>query len=344
MSATSRELVHQTLAFEGPARAPRQLWLLPWAAWAYPAELEALRRDFPDDIVGVRGHLRELPPVQGDPYEVGDYVDEWGCVFHNIQRGVIGEVKRPLVEDWTADLGKVHVPREWLTIDRHAVNRDCAATDRFTMAGACPRPFEQLQFIRGTANLYVDLMERPAALMRFMAEMHAFYCDLLEAWAATDVDALMFMDDWGSQRGLLIRPAIWRELFKPMYRDYVQIAHARGKRIFMHSDGHITAIYPDLVEIGVDAVNSQIFCMGAENLRLFAGRITFWGEIDRQELLPNATPEEIDRAVRTVHANLWANGGCIAQCEFGAGARPENVRQVFASWDAVTGAAAARPG
>jgi hypothetical protein len=104
----------------------------------------------------------------------------------------------------------------------------------------------------------------------------------------------------------------------------------------MHSDGHTLAIYPDMIELGLDAFNTQLFCMGVENLRPFAGKITFWGEIDRQWLLPHGTPADIDAAVRLVHANLWANGGCIAQCEFGAGARPENVRQVFASWDAVT--------
>ena len=149
----------------------------------------------------------------------------------------------------------------------------------------------------------------------------------------TDVDALRFMDDWGSQRALLIAPALWRQLFKPMYRDYVQIAHQHGKKLFMHSDGHITAIYPDLVEIGMDAVNSQLFCMGPENLAPFAGKITFWGEIDRQHLLPDGTPADNEAAVRRVHQHLWRNGGCIAQCEFGPAARPENVRAVFAAWD-----------
>ena len=117
-----------------------------------------------------------------------------------------------------------------------------------------------------------------------------------------------------------------------MYRDYAEIAHAAGKKLFMHSDGHILAIYPDLVEIGIDAVNSQIFCMGVDHLAQFAGRITFWGEIDRQHLLAFAAPDEVEAAVRSVHDQLWRNGGCIAQCEFGAGARPENVRRVFAAW------------
>ncbi len=90
------------------------------------------------------------------------------------------------------------------------------------------------------------------------------------------------------------------------------------------------------MEIGVDALNSQLFCMGIDNLTPFAGRITFWGEMDRQRLLAFADAQEVEDAVRLVHSRLWRNGGCIAQCEFGAGARPENVRRVFETWDAAT--------
>jgi hypothetical protein len=339
MAATSRELVYQTLEFRSPCRAPRILGVLPWASTRYEKELEEIRRDFPEDIQGIWGHQSEAGPGQGDPFVVGRYVDDWGCVFENIQAGVHGEVKEPLIADWKTDAGLAHVPIEWAGIDRDAVNRDCAATEKYTIAGVCPRPFEQLQFLRGSEDLYADLAVRPPEMMAFLRRMQEFYCHLLELWVQTDVDAVNFMDDWGSQRGLLIHPNAWRELFKPLYRDYVQIAHAAGKKIHMHSDGHITAIMPDLVEIGVDSVNAQLFCMGVENLKPFAGKITFWGEIDRQDLLPNATTEEIDLAVRSVHANLWRSGGCIAHCEFGPGARPENVRQVFASWDSLATAA-----
>jgi hypothetical protein len=336
MSATAREIVQQTLDFAGPPRAARDLWVLPIAAEQFPAALTELTREFPPDFAAIAGHERATAPTRGDPYAVGEYTDEWGCTFVNIQRGVIGEVKDPPVRDWAADRPRVHLPREWLTLDRDAVNRDCAATDRFTLATPCPRPFEQLQFIRGSENLYLDLADPPPALLAFLRDMHGFYCEVLEAWARTDVDGLRFMDDWGSQRSLLIAPRLWRELFKPMYRDYAHIAHRHGKKLFMHSDGHIAAILPDLVELGIDALNSQIFCMGPETLAPHAGHITFWGEIDRQHLLPRATPVEIAGAVRTVHHHLWRDGGCIAQCEFGAAARPENVRAVFATWDDLT--------
>lgn len=339
MSATPREIVYRTLEFDAPPRAARQLWLLPWAQRQFPDQVERIQRDFPPDIVGVAPRFSTPPLTQGDPFAVGQFVDEWGCVFTNVQEGIIGEVRQALVQDWQSDCPKVHFPREWLSFDRDDINRQCAASDHFMMAGACPRPFEQLQFLRTTTNLYMDLLDPSPAMLDFMRRMHEFYCELLEAWAKTDVDGLMFMDDWGSQRSLLISPDIWEELFAPMYRDYIQIAHAAAKKAFMHSDGHTLAIYPRLVELGLDAFNSQLFCMSLDELQKYAGKITFWGEIDRQHLLARATPEEIDRAVREVHARLWKNGGCIAQCEFGIGARPENVYQVFASWDEITASA-----
>lgn len=102
--------------------------------------------------------------------------------------------------------------------------------------------------------------------------------------------------------------------------------------MFMHSDGHILSILPKLADMGLDAINSQIFCMGLEALKPLKGRITFWGEIDRQHMLPDGSPEDIDGAVDAVYAALWQDGGCIAQCEFGIGARPDNVRRVFERW------------
>lgn len=333
---TSRKLVYDTLEFRNPSRVPRQMWTLPWAERAYPREMQALRERFPDDIGGVAPVLRQQPRTEGDMYAPGQYTDEWGCVFTNIYAGIIGEVKHPQIpaEDtqWeTAD--KVCVPEELLSFEISEVNAACAQSEKFLLCGACPRPFEQLQFIRGTENLYMDLMDPPAGMLAFLRRMHTFYCDLLEKWAKTDVDALNFMDDWGAQRSLLIPPEMWKQYFLPLYRDYIDIAHRHGKKAFMHSDGYILDILPDLIDAGLDAVNSQLFCMGLEQLRPFRGKITFWGEIDRQNLLPRGTVDEVRAAVRQVYDALWCQGGCIAQLEFGPGAKPENVEAVYETWN-----------
>jgi len=333
-SVISRELVKQALEFDGPERLPRQLWLLPWSEKRYPEEVSRLERDFPPDIVPIPLFCSEPVPGQGNAHAVGTFVDAWGCTFHNLQEGIIGEVKEPQVTDWS-DSDHLRFPRERLTIDPAQVAAFCRDTDRYVLAGTCPRPFERLQFLRGTENLYLDLGRPQPALRDFLSRLHAFYVEELTLWAQTDVDGLTFMDDWGSQQALLISPDLWRELFKPLYAEYVAIAHAHGKHAFMHSDGYITDIIPDLIEIGLDALNAQVTCMGVEELgRRFGGELTFWGELDRQQLLPYASPDEVMAATRQLRTAFHHDGGFIAQCEFGPGARPENVYAFFAACQA----------
>lgn len=331
---TSRDLVKASLNFENKSgRVPRQMWTLPWAEDNAGEMLRKIQREFPDDIVNAPAILKKPTIACGEQYEVGEYNDEWGCKFTNIHKGIIGEVKEPIVkdEDWD-DWENIHIPVELLDFDVEQVNEFCKNTDKFVIAGCCPRPFEQLQFIRTTPEFYMDLVDPPANMLKFMDKMYAFYCELLEKWAKTDVDGLSFMDDWGSQNGLLINPLTWDKYFRPFYKEFIQIAHRNGKKAFMHSDGNTLDIYPRLIDLGLDAFNSQIFCMGLENLEQYKGKITFWGEIDRQHLLPEGSTEDIARAVKEVRERLWDHGGCIAQCEFGPGAKEENVYTVFETW------------
>lgn len=330
---TSRELVKRTIEFRSPERVPRQLWVLPWAERAWPRELAAIKERFPDDIITSPAFLNEPLRTSGEEYAPGVFVDEWGCRFENRQWGVMGEVKEPLIRSWK-DLDAVRLPRERLSVDRRRVDEFCASTEAFVLSKTSVRPFEQLQFLRGPEPLFMDLADRPDELFLLLERIHGFFKEELELWATTGIDALVFADDWGGQTSLLVSPDLWREVFKPLYLDYAEIARRHGKYLFMHTDGFVAGILEDLVEIGVDAVNTQLFCMGLEDLgRRFAGRITFWGEIDRQWLLPFAAPHEIAAAVGRVRAAFWRDGGAIAQCEFGVGARPENVAAVFEEWN-----------
>jgi uroporphyrinogen decarboxylase len=340
MPQTSRERVTRCLRFDYPDRLPRELWALPWASTRYPAELSALTERFPGDFGAVPNVYGPSARVTGDQYGIGTYTDEWGCVFTNLQAGVIGEVRTPLLAD-PADWRQVQPPYDTLPADptaaRDVVNQACGASDRFIRAAACARPWERYQFLRGTENAMLDVMDPDAGMRDLLAHIHAFYMKELEFWVSTDVDAINFMDDWGAQSQLLIPPARWQELFKPLYQDYCDLAHAHGKFVFMHSDGHIQAIYPDLVAVGVDALNSQLFCMDlAELARIAKGRLTFWGEIDRQHVLPAADPAVGRQAVRMVAEHLYdPSGGVIAQFELGPGANPAVGAAIFDEWECV---------
>lgn len=332
---TSKELVQRTLAFDSPSRIPRQIWILPWAQDRYPDVIERLGREFPDDIVNAPEVYNRQPKRQGEKYTPGIYVDEWGCTFSVKQKGTIGIVQKPQIAGWE-DLDTFMVPEETLSVDREAVNDFCRTREQFVLSATMQRPFERFQFIRTMEQALVDLAEQRSELSELLKRIHTHYCKEVDVWSQTDVDAVGIMDDWGSQNALLTSPEIFRKFFKPMYKDYVEIAKSYGKSVFMHSDGYIAEIFPDLIEIGIDAINSQLFCMDIVELgRRFRGRITFWGEIDRQDLLPRGSREDINRAVRSVFEELYDSGGVIAQCEFGLGANPENIFAVFDSWNKI---------
>ena len=334
MKDTSRQIVLDTVNFANPSRVPHQIWDVPWTYMTYPEQMKAIRERFPDDIVWCPRFLRAEAPTKGEQYEVGQYVDEWGCVFENRQKGIIGEVKDSLVceEEWE-DGDQIRTPVEFLDLDVDAINAYCHNTDQFVLAGSSVRPFERMQFFAGTEKVLMDLLLQPDGMLEVLKRTHELFCQELEAWAKTDVDGLFIQDDWGTQRNLLISPKLWVELFKPCYADYAAIAKKYGKKLFMHSDGYILDIIPHLIEIGVDALNSQIFCIGLEKLEQFRGKITFWGEIDRQYLLSRGTQEEVRQAVDKVRSLLWQSGGCIAQVDFGVGTKPENVIAALEAWE-----------
>lgn len=331
---TGRERVLAALKFQHPDRPPRDLWALPYISLFRQDELDAFYEEYPVDI-----GRSQLSPGQSDETveatrKIGTYRDAWGSVWHVGEPGVVGEVKEPAIADWS-DLAKFQPPWEVIRKrDLSYVNQMCESSDQFMLSDVTARPFERLQFLRGSEALYMDLGYGPQELLRLLEMVHEFYLEDIRAWCKSSVDGIVFMDDWGSNISLLINPKTWRELFKPLYKEYCDLIHAAGKYAFFHSDGHIMAIYPDLIEVGIDAVNSQLFCMDIEELaRCYKGKITFWGEIDRQYALPFGQPSDVEAAVRRVRRALDdGSGGVIAQCEWGKDNSKLNVETVFKAW------------
>jgi len=330
-----RERVCRALTFQSPDCVPRELWALPGVRMFRQQELNAVLDRFPSDFVEPDFSYGVGEKERGMRAMVGSYTDEWGCTFEVGEPGVIGEVKQPPLADWK-EINHLQPPNEILeNADLGLVNRSCAETEKFVKVMTTVRPFERLQFLRGTENLLMDLAWGVRQVFQLLEMLHEFYLRELLLWLGTDVDGLSMMDDWGSQKNLLISPEMWREIFRPLYADYCQLIHGADKFVFFHSDGNIMRIIPDLIELGVDALNSQLFCMDIEEIgRLFKGKITFWGEVDRQQILPFGSVAEVEKAVRRVRSALdGGRGGVIAQCEWGNDVPRENIEAVFKTWE-----------
>jgi Uroporphyrinogen-III decarboxylase len=331
----SRERVIKALKHEEVDRLPRDLWTLPGIKMYRMPEFEELIKKYPMDFTNPVYKYGTGIRCTGNPSEIGTYTDAWGCTWQVGEPGIIGEVKDFPIKSLD-DIYKYELPWELLDkADLTMVKKSCMETDKFVIVGTETRPFERMQFLRGTENLFMDLAYQEKEIYQLRDKLHEFFKREMKMWADTEVDAVAFMDDWGTQKTLLISPDIWRKFYKPLYKDYCDILHSKGKYAFFHSDGNIELIYPDLVEIGVDAVNSQLFCMDIEGLgRRYSGKITFWGEIDRQNILPFGTTEEVKSAVkRAARALLNSNRtGVIAQCEWGLKDPKGNIETVFDEW------------
>jgi len=324
----SRERVYATLDFQGPDRLPVDLWSLPAAFFGREEAVNALLTRYPTDFGGVGVE---------NAFDIGYYprgttIDHWGCEWLVLQEGLVGEVKHAPLEDYARlkDYAWPEMPfgPGW----QQATEGLKAQQDRFTL-GWVGDPFERMQFLRGTENLYVDLADEDCEEVYLLRDkVFAMMREYVERWARTPVNGLRINDDWGSQRTLLISPAKWREFFKPKYKEIFDIARDAGKRIFFHSDGYILDIYPDLIELGVSAINSQIWCMGLDALEPFTGKVTFWGELDRQNMLPFGKPADIRAAARQMAKALYRNGGLIGEGEMDHLTSLENIEAMLTAW------------
>jgi uroporphyrinogen decarboxylase len=328
-----RELIERTLQFKSADRIPVDIWVVPAALDRYGERLKNLISRYAVDI----GRI-ENQKVNDDSQNIfyGDtFTDSWGCTFSNLQRGLYGEVKAPPLTDY-AKLDHYRPPFSHFREGWERVGETLnLLRPRYIIASGV-NPFERMQFIRGTENLMCDIAEGEAGLFTLLNLVHEYFDGMVERWIKfDDVDAVIFSDDWGSQKALLISPDFWRTVFKPVYKSMMDKVKKAGKQVFVHSDGNISAIYEDFIELGVDAVNSQIWCMDTEDIAgKYAGRITFWGELSRQTTLPYGSRQDVrDAAEKMKHLLRVNGGGLIGQFEMGPDVPLENAEEALICWN-----------
>ena len=107
-------------------------------------------------------------------------------------------------------------------------------------------------------------------------------------------------------------PDTWRKLLKPRLANFATLKRINGAvKVAYHSDGVITPIIPDLIEIGLDVLNPiQPACMDPAEVKRWLGTIRcFWGSIDRQHTLPFGASAGTGRRMPAQLATLM--GGLI---------------------------------
>jgi uroporphyrinogen decarboxylase len=157
--------------------------------------------------------------------------------------------------------------------------------------------------LRGFTNLLMDLYLDHEHFCSLRDRIVEYNITIIDQWVERKVDAVYFSDDWGSQSSLLIDPDDWRRFFKPSYRKMFSRVQNGGAHVWMHLCGNITAILPDLIDLGLNVLNPvQPQAMDIHLLsREFGGKVCFNGGVDVQGTLVYGTPadikDEVDRLV-----------------------------------------------
>lgn len=213
-----------------------------------------------------------------------------------------------------------------------------AAGDLAISTGAWTPTFSQLCELFGMETALYNLAAMPEA-MSFCAERIAdLIIGLMRCIHRAAAGRLLIFataDDIATNRGLMFSPASWRAVFKPALARQFAEAKKLGLITWFHSCGDVSAILPDLVDIGLDVLEptqAHLPGMRPEWLkREFGARLTFFGGIATQTTLPFGTPDEVRREVRDRIRVLGAGGGYIISPDHNLldGVPPENVVALY---------------
>jgi len=271
--------------------------------------------------LGVKGSS-QAPAPTGDP---DTFRDAWGVIWRRAPYpgGYYWELHgHPLAHATIEDLDRYPWPDPLdpaLTAGLADEVKALHASPYAIVADGGYKSFWELGFMmRGLEQLLVDLVADPefvTALMEKLLEINLAGTRRFLEIAGPYIQVFRTADDLATQTGLLMSPESYRAVLKPVYKRYLDAVHAlTPAKVFYHSCGRVNDLVDDLAELGVDILNPvQVSAMGdtAQLKQRFGSKVTFWGAVDTQEVLPHGSPADVEREVARRIRDLGPGGGYV---------------------------------
>lgn len=252
-------------------------------------------------------------------YDIPEYKDEWGIGWKWIKNPSGGSyteiVYHPLAE--VEDLSNFQIP-DFSRDERYEGSRETIAKygNEYAIVGgiACTL-FEIAWYLRGMEKFMEDMLTNKDFANELLDKLMQWVLIAGKKLAKLGVDILWIGDDYGTQDRMLLSPKLWREFIKHRYAEIFEEFREVNPNIMIafHSDGYIEPIIPDLIEIGLDILNPvQPKCMNPARLkRLFGNKLTFWGTVDVQEVLPFGSVRDVEEEVKLRIQTVGKGGGLL---------------------------------
>ena len=159
--------------------------------------------------------------------------------------------------------------------------------------------WEASWYLRSMEELMIDMMVEDEKAQVLLDKIRDFACDKATSYARAGTDILSLGDDIGTQQAIMMDKSLWKQWIQPRMKKVIETAKAINPDIiiFYHSCGYITPFINDLIETGVEVLNPiQPECMDFNDIYdEFGHRLSFWGTLGTQELLPFGTSEQVYR-------------------------------------------------
>lgn len=313
----------------------------PGAASAKAVVEEQVLRRF---HVDTRKVVVNIPDDQMQPNQDGTQTDKWGTRWARPKDGNWYVVDPPLGGETTlADVENYTFPDPTDPAIVHGLAEEVSRLHHETDFAVClnlpSRLIHRIQFMRGYAESLMDLLtNRPfiEALMDRITDVNLGIAKAVLSLVGDKTDVICIGDDLGTQGGPVMDIDTYRSLIKPRQERLISTIKARTRaKVFYHSCGAVRAFLPDLIGMGVDAINPvQVSAKGmvpGELKREFGRDISFWGGIDTQSTLPFGRPEDVRQEVRRRFRELGRGGGWVlgAVHNIQPGVPPENICALF---------------
>jgi uroporphyrinogen decarboxylase len=118
--------------------------------------------------------------------------------------------------------------------------------------------FQRLIALRPEEDVLCDLVSDEPFIHRLADTIMGYNGALVQAAIAAGADGIVFGDDYGTERGLIMSPALWRSFFKPRLKELFAPAIKAGLNIHFHSCGYVWDLLPDFAELGVTSIWPQL--------------------------------------------------------------------------------------
>jgi uroporphyrinogen decarboxylase len=338
---TSRERVLTALNHEQPDRTPRDFWAEPPTWNRLFAQVGHEDKDKLLGSLGVDVRHLEAPAPPERAIGGGTFQNFWGerFIYQPTPWG-------PLREDAKGALAGAESIGElegfdWPApdcIDRSQLKGQCRRYEDYALLYGFADIWQRPALVRGWEEMFVDMAERPEWVHFLCRKFTDFYLeDYTRAAEITGgrIDLYLVISDLGSQHGPLISLAMFREFVAPYVKEMIERIHSLGGRAMFHSCGLVRPFIPDLIKLGVDILD-PIQPTGPEMQpeglkRDFGDQLSFHGGMDMQDLLPHATPAQVEAEAQRYCEVAGAGGGYILGPAhlFQPDVPPENILAVY---------------